>query len=176
MELSARITDTPTAQESVLSFLLDRAGDEFTEAAVRSALGLPKTTTSVALTTLERQGLLAVRRLGRTGAYRADLDNALVRQIKVAGAVLRVQQALAPVRGLADLAVLFGSASRGVDRAVSDLDVFVVARNADTVRDALLADPRIQAVVVTPEEHMAMLADATPFASAVAQGLKVWGS
>jgi hypothetical protein len=176
MELVFRVTPTPTAQESVLSVLLDSAGEEFTELQVRRALDLPKTTASVALVSLLHQQFASVRRLGRTGAFSANFDNALVRQMMIARAIFRAQRALEPILEVTDLAILFGSASRGEDRADSDIDVLVVTRDVEAVRLALAAHPRVQGVVVTPEEHMTMIADKSAFATETARGITLWGN
>jgi predicted nucleotidyltransferase len=164
MELSFRVTDTPVAQESVLTFLLDNAGEEFTELQA-----------SVALVSLLHQQFASVRRLGRTGAFSANFDNPLIRQMKIARATFRAQAALEPILDLTDLAILFGSASRGEDRADSDIDLLVVTRDIEAVRHALAAHPRVQGVVITPEEHMAMIADKSTFAAEAARGIKLWG-
>jgi len=174
MELTFRATDSPTAQEQVFGFLLDEAGEPATEVAVREGLDLPKTTTHVALNTLVEQGLVKEERVGRTGLYLIDPSDPLVKTLKMAQAIRRVQIALRPLVDELDLVILFGSASRGEDQRNSDVDVFVVARDAARVLTELARHQWLQPVVKTPEAHMQLIAEAGTFAKEVARGTTVW--
>ncbi|TLM64779.1 MAG: winged helix DNA-binding protein, partial [Actinobacteria bacterium] len=170
LELTFRLTDAPTAQERVFGHLLAEVEGAATESDLRGALDLPKTTTHVALAALVEQGLVAEERVGRTGLYSVRADDPLVRALKQARAIRRVQEAVAPIEDLVDLVVLFGSASRGEDRPGSDVDVLVVTRDKDTVLDELARHPWLQPVVLSADEHMAIIAEDGTFARATAAG------
>jgi DNA-binding transcriptional ArsR family regulator len=171
-----RVTDIPTAAEAVLWYLLEQGGDELTEAEVREALDLPRSTTHTALASLVHAGIASTRRVGRTVLYRAEAADPLVRQLKIASAIHTAQQALNATTQDVELAVLFGSASRGEDRATSDIDLFVVARDVDKVGSHLAAFPRIQGTVVTPTRHMQMLAEDTSFSRETSRGITILGA
>ena len=174
MGLRCRVGESSTAQESVLGLLLDHAGTEFTESRVRELLGLPKSTTHRALKELADQGLLSTTSVGRTITYRMDSADPLVRHLKIARAISRSRALTAPLADLIETAVLFGSASRGEDAEGSDLDLFVVTGEPDTVRGALARHEGVQAVAMTPSEHMRLIADGGTFAKAIADGITVW--
>lgn len=174
MELTFRTTDTPTAQEQVFGFLLDAAGDAATETAVRDALDLPKTTTHVSLSALVEQGLAVEERVGRTGLYSVDSDDPLVRTLKTARAIRRVQIVIRPLLNDLDLVILFGSAARGEDHRQSDVDVFVVAGNDQLVLTELARHQWLQPVVKTSEGHMQLIAEAGTVAKEVARGITIW--
>ncbi len=173
-ELTFRLADSPTAQEQVLNYLLTQAGEPVTEAAVRGAVELPKTTTHVALSGLVEQGLVMEQRIGRTGLYSVDPGDPLVRALKVARAIRRVQIAVRPVLNEVDLVVLFGSASRGDDGPHSDVDVFVVARDDERVLAELARHQWLQPIAKTPEAHMQLIAEAGTFVAEVARGITIW--
>jgi Nucleotidyltransferase domain len=173
-ELFFRLSDTPTATEAAYGLLLDSAPDAFTEAEVRAALGVPKTTAHVALRNLVRQDLVLEERIGRSGRYSVDPSDPLVRTVKTARAIRRAQLAIDPVRDRVDLAVLFGSASRGEDRRGSDVDVLVVADDVDAVESELARHPWLQPVVMTPAKHMVLIADGGTFAKETAGGITIW--
>lgn len=173
-ELLFRVSEKPTAQETAFGLLLEAAPDAFTEAEVRSALGVPKTTAHVALSALVRQGLVLEERVGRTGRYSVDPSDPLVRTLKTARAIRRVQWAIEPVRSHADLAVLFGSAARGENRKDSDLDLLVVSDDVDVVLSELAQHPWLQPVVMTPAKHMVLIAEDGTFAKETARGITVW--
>jgi predicted nucleotidyltransferase len=173
-ELLFRVSEKPTAQEAAFGLLLDAAPDPFTEAEVRAALGVPKTTAHVALSTLVRDGLIVEERVGRTGRYSANPADPLVKTLKTARAIRRAQWAIEPVRTRVDLVVLFGSASRGEDRADSDTDVLVVTDDVDAVLSELAQHPWLQPVVMTPVKHMVSIAEDGTFAKETARGITIW--
>jgi len=174
--LGFRIGEATTAQELVLNLLMDGAGAEHTESEVREALGLPRSSVQRALKDLADQGLVLSRAVGRTRLYHLDPSDPLVRHLKIARAISRARLVLAPVRELIDLAVLFGSASRGEDTTGSDLDLLVVSSTPDAVLEELARHEWLQPVVLTPSEHMQALAEGGTFARAISDGIKVAGS
>lgn len=173
-ELAFHVAETPTSQDRVFALLLDDAETEFTEAQIRELLDLPKSTVHAALTSLVQNQLVAARNVGRTKLYWADTSDPLIKTLKIARAIRRVRMVISPVREGLDLAILYGSASRGEDRAGSDVDVLVVADDSDTVLDELAQHQWLQPVVLTAEEHMRLIAEGDTFASEVAQGITVW--
>ncbi|MDP2183824.1 MAG: nucleotidyltransferase domain-containing protein [Actinomycetota bacterium] len=172
-ELAFHAAETPTSQERVFGLLLDEAGDELTEAQVREMLDVPKSTVHVALAALVQDQLVASRNVGRTKLYWVDTDDPLIKTLKIAQAIRRVRTAIAPVRDKLDLAILYGSSSRGENRSGSDVDVLVVADDAESVMVELAQHQWLQPVVLTPESHMQLIAEAGTFASEVARGITV---
>jgi hypothetical protein len=172
--LGFHVGESSTSQEQVLQVLLDGAGESFTEAQVRELLGLPKSTTHRALSQLVDAGIASATAVGRTLLYAVDPVDPLVRHLKIARAIVRVRAAIAPVRDLVETAILYGSGSRGDDRAGSDLDLLVVTRDPDAVLSGLSGLGWLQPMAVTPSEHMAMLAEGGTFARAISEGVVVW--
>ncbi len=168
------VGDVPTAQEAAFGYLLDAAPDASTEAEVRAALGIPKTTAHIALSGLVQEGLACVERIGRTGRYSVDPTDPLIKSLKTARAIRRVQWAIEPVRDRIDLAVLFGSAARGEDRRDSDVDLLVVTEDVETVLTTLAENPWLQPVVMTAAKHMVLIADNGTFAKETARGVTIW--
>jgi DNA-binding transcriptional ArsR family regulator len=173
VELWFRVSGPPTAQEAVLDLLIRNADDQFTEPQVRAELALPRSTVSVALATLVREGIVRMDRVGRSGLYSASTKDPLVRQLKIARAVRAVQIALAPVAESIDLAILFGSASRGENHAGSDVDVLIVTSETDRVSDAVAGYLWMQPIVMPSSRHMAMLAENTTLATETAKGIRI---
>ena len=170
-----RLTSTPTVSERVYAHLLDLAGEERTEAEVRAALGLTRSTCSAVLAHAARDGLVDSRRVGRTVLYRVNPLDPAVRQLKIAAAIRRAQVALRSVESSVDSAVLFGSASRGEDGPESDIDLLVVTSSVGEVREELDAHPEIQAIVMTPVEHMRQIAEDATLVREAAGGIRILG-
>lgn len=176
MGVGFRVGESTTSQELVLDLLIDGAGDSFTAADVVQALGLPRSTVSRALRGLVDQGVATVHQVGRTQLYAVDAHDPLVRHLKIARAISRARSALRAVADSVDLAVLFGSASCGEDTIGSDLDLLVVTSDVDRVLAELARIEGLQPVVLTPSQHMQILAEGGTFAAAVAAGIRVMGA
>lgn len=170
-ELAFHVSESPTSQDRVFALILDDAGSEYTEAQVRKLLGLPKSTVHAALTTLVQEQLIGVRNVGRTKLYWVEPSDPLIKMLKIARAIRKARAALEPVRERIDLAILYGSASRGEDRAGSDVDVLVVTDEKDAVLEVLVEHQWLQPVVLTSAEHMQLIAQASTFAGEVARGI-----
>lgn len=97
-----------------------------------------------------------------------------MRTLKTARAIRRAQIVLAPVRAEVDLAVLFGSASRGEDRVDSDVDLLIVTERVEAVLDELSSRVWLQPVVMSSAEHMRLIADEGTFAEEVSRGIVLW--
>lgn len=173
-ELAFRAAEHPTAQERVFELLLDEVGEEVTESHVREMLELPKSTVHTALAGLVQEELITQRSIGRTKLYSVDSDDALIKTLKIAQAIRAVRTAIAPIRDEVDLAVLFGSASRGENRRSSDVDVLVVSDSAEDTIAELAQYQWLQPVVLSSESHMQLIAEGDTFASEVARGVTVW--
>lgn len=172
-ELAFHAAETPTSQERVFSLLLDEAGSELTESRVREMLGLPKSTVHVALAALVQDQLASSRNVGRTKLYWVETDDPLIKTLKIALAIRRARTALTPVQEQVDMAVLYGSASRGENRSGSDVDILVVADEPDVVLVELAQHQWLQPVVMTSESYMQLLAEGGTYSSEVARGITV---
>lgn len=168
-----RVTSTPTAAESALALLLEDPDVRFTNAQVRVALSGQRAATSMALASLVREGLVHVETAGRTGLYHVDSSDPVVRQMKITMAVRRAMRAIEPVRDAVDLAVLFGSASRGEDHVDSDTDVLVVTSSVEEVLGELSRHLWLQPIVWTPERHMAEIAKGAGFLHEIERGIRL---
>lgn len=168
-----RVTTTPTAAEAALELLLGDPDARFTNAQVRDALSGQRTTSSMALGGLVREGLVHRDTAGRTGLYYVDSSDPVVRQMKITMAVRRTMRAIDPVRDKVDLAVLFGSASRGEDRADSDTDVLVVTSSVEDVLGELSRHLWLQPIVWTPERHMSEIARSSAFLHEIERGIRL---
>lgn len=174
MELYVRPTGTPTAIEQVLAALLDDVRRPMSERDVRELVRLPKPTCSAALRTLAREGLVQTRSYGRTLVFGVSASDPLVRHIKIVRTLARLRELTNELSEISDSVVLFGSASVGEDGGDSDIDLFVVSRDPEAVRQAAARFPRVQAVAVTPEQHMKELAEGSTLAAEAARGIRLW--
>lgn len=81
---------------------------------------------------LEKVGLVRATRIGNQKHYQANLDSPIFRElhglvVKTVGLVEPLRAVLAPFEKSIELAFVFGSVAKGVERAGSDLDLLVVS-------------------------------------------------
>ncbi len=77
-------------------------------------------------------GLLTVNRVGKQKHYQANVSAPVFNELrgivlKTSGLVDVVRAALAPILGEIEVAFVFGSVAKGVDKADSDIDLFVLS-------------------------------------------------
>ncbi|HEX9435938.1 MAG TPA: nucleotidyltransferase domain-containing protein [Candidatus Limnocylindria bacterium] len=117
-------------EAQLLALLTSTPGQEFhTRELVRRVGRLPRSV-HLALEKLERQGLIASRRLGPLRLWRMEPSHPLYRSLRemyarTIGVGARLRQVIETKPG-AEIAFIFGSYARGDDDPTSDIDVFVL--------------------------------------------------
>lgn len=133
---------------AVLEALLGVEGDLSVRDVARIA-GIPPSTASVALRSLEWAGVVTRREIGSTLAYRIDprhfAIDGLLRIVSAARAIeADLSARVTDMLGERPLAiVLFGSVARGEDELGSDVDLLLVAKHEDQKRRW---DPRVHGI------------------------------
>ena len=84
------------------------------------------------LVRLEKVGLVRVTRIGNQKHYQANPDSPIFPElhglvVKTVGLVDPLRAALAPLAKRIELAFVFGSVAKGIDKAGSDLDLLIVS-------------------------------------------------
>jgi len=73
--------------------------------------------------------------------------------------------------------VLFGSASRGEDRASSDIDLFILSKDPENIRELLTsykAARKIQPIVLAPAEWSEFRKREKAFFEEIEKGIVLW--
>ncbi|OGF51725.1 MAG: hypothetical protein A2044_01455 [Candidatus Firestonebacteria bacterium GWA2_43_8] len=105
-------------------------------------VGISHTQVQNALSELEEEGLVLYKRAGRSGLHRLNLNNEFVVNIlqdlfrkekDFAGELLR--KYLKPVFGWSLSVILFGSVRRKEERGNSDIDVFILTKDAGAKKE-----------------------------------------
>ena len=124
-------------------------------------------------------GLVEMTRRGKTNLYRANLKNPIARQFKVLFNVLTLNELIEKIKEDSDRAVLFGSCAEGTEVAESDIDLFVLTSNIETIqREVRLyerkIDRRIAPIIVNPNELAKMKNKDKPLYERVSKGITLW--
>ncbi len=139
----------------VLSFLVENPGQEFLGNQIQKATLISRAGVYIVLRQLIKQRLVRKIKKGKFLMYSVSYDEPLLKQFKV----MRNIQLLSPIinrlKPLSKKIVLYGSASWGGDDAKSDIDLFILAKEPDTVKSiitGLKTKRKIQAVIKSPSE------------------------
>lgn len=168
-----------TTQQKVLGLLFGQPERSFyTKELIRLA-GSGSGAVQRELRCLASSGLIRMTRVGRQVHYQANPDSPVYRELveimrKTVALTEPIRQALEPLAGRINLAMVFGSVARGTDTADSDIDLLVVSDNlmwqelyvALQPIEARL-DREISPALYTVQEFNANRASGNPFLSRV---------
>lgn len=163
-----------TNYQKALRFLAAHPGQEFMEREIQDAAGMSKAGANNALRSLVADLLVDVEKKGRLSLYHVDLNNPLIRQIKVLINLLEINELVASIKEMSDRIIIFGSAAAGTDFEESDIDLFVVSNKPEAVRESLkrnLIERRVHLVVRKPLDYVASKKKDKIFYDEVSRGI-----
>jgi len=146
-----------TSQQKILAFLGENAGKEFQEKEISKETDVKKSAVNLALHPLVKFSLINRRKIGRSSLYSADVNNNLIREIKIILSILDLNPLVEKLKSESIKIVLFGSLATGMNKSNSDIDLFILTNNPKNVRkiinESALAE-RIQLIAKTPVEML----------------------
>lgn len=172
-------------RRKVLGLLLLRPDESFHVREIARLTGVPAGSLHRELKSLADAGLLVREPVGNQVRYRANRLHQVYAELaeifaKTAGLADVLRDALLPLSGRIELAFVFGSLAQGKQRAVSDVDVFVVgdAAFAEVVKALAATQPRlgreVNPVVMTRRDVRAKLKAGDRFVARVAREPKIF--
>lgn len=135
--------------------------------------GVSRGSTNQILRDFLENGLVSRERRGKMWLY-SLADGPLVRSFRVFENLINMAPLVSALEGSATRVILYGSAASGTDTAESDLDLFVIADDPDSISAAIRrfqGDRPITPVIQTPEEYAASLTSDAGFMTEVKRGL-----
>ena len=144
---------------------------------VAQETGLSKAGANFALRDLYRAGLLTQEPRGRLHFYSLAADNSLVRQLKVLSNMIGLGPVVEDLKRHAVKIVLYGSAATGEDTEESDTDLLILTRNKKEIEKRIgkhVLKKRIQPVIHTPQEWVALGSENRVFVEQVERGIVLW--
>lgn len=166
-----------TNYNKILAYLADHPSGEYTEREIKEATGVSRAGVNFALKELAEDGLIIAQKRGRMSFYSANLDNPLIRQIKVLINLMKIEPLILALKETSDKIILFGSSAAGTNIEESDIDLFVLTNDP---REALakvqgfeLAE-KIQLVAKKPIDYITLKKKDPLFYEEVSHGLTLW--
>lgn len=171
-----RIFET-TNSLKVLSFLARNPGQEFLNSEIQAAVSISRAGAYLALQDLLGERLVIKTEKGRFHLYSVNYENPIVRQFKVLMNVTLLEPLILKIQPLSVRIVLFGSASRGEDTASSDIDLFILSRDPENIRELLAsfrAERKLQPIILVPTEWADLREKEKVFFEEIEKGIVLW--
>jgi predicted nucleotidyltransferase len=172
-------------QQRVLGLLYGNPERSFFATEIFKYAGAGRGTVQRELARLGSSGLATVTRIGNQKHYRANPDTPIFSELrsvilKTSGLAEPLRDALAPLAGRIDLALIYGSVARGEAHGGSDVDLLVVASEvtleqlfARLERAERIVGRKINPTLLTPDEFRRRRRDGNPFLKKVLAGAMI---
>lgn len=161
----------------ILSFMVGHSGKEFLGSEIQKAAAISRAGAYIGLRELIKQRIVLKTKKGKFLMYSVIYDDPLVKQFKVMKNIQILTPLLARLKSLSKKIILYGSASRGEDDPASDIDLFILAKDADAAKEVMSGTKirrKIQAVVKTPSELADFKDKEKVFLEEVNRGITLW--
>lgn len=161
----------------VLSFLADNPGKELLGSGIQKATCLSRAGVYIALRELIKQKLVFKTRRGKFLLYSVAHDDPVVRQFKILNNILSLTSLISRLKPLSKKIILYGSTSRGEDDQKSDIDLFILAKDPQAVKELLSSikmKRKIQVVIKSPSELADLKEKDVTFYNEVDRGITLW--
>lgn len=167
----------PSNSLKVLSFLADNPGREYLSSEILGPISMSRAGIYLALQELVARGLADKKERGRFHLYSVEHAHPLVKQFKVLKNTALLEPLLSRLSPSAIKIILFGSAGRGEDSSSSDIDIFVLTRDPEIIRELITSFScrrTIQPVIVVPAQWAAFREKNTVFWGEIDRGIVLW--
>jgi len=161
----------------VLAYMLGNPGKEVLPNDILKATALSRVGIYLAMRQLVGQNLVTKQQHGKFVTYTVAHANPVVKQFKILNNIQLLMPVLEKLHLCAKKVVLFGSTSRGEDYPDSDIDLFVLSPDPESVGGELSkakVKRRIQAVVKTPSGYAEFTEKNRTFQKEIERGIVLW--
>jgi predicted nucleotidyltransferase len=161
----------------VLSFLARYPAQEFLSSEIQMGVSVSRAGAYLALQNLLREKLVNKKEKGRFHLYSLNHVNPIVRQFKVLMNVILLEPLILKLRPFMVRMILFGSASRGEDTVSSDIDLFIISKDPETIKEHLTsykAERKLQPIVLVPAEWPEFREREKAFFEEIEKGIVIW--
>jgi predicted nucleotidyltransferase len=107
--------------------------------------------------------------------YSRNDSNPVLRQFKIFLTISALKPLLDSLTTLSRRIILFGSCAEGRNGEKSDIDIFIISREKDSIRRMLDAYPKIQAIILDQEEFAALQEKDKPLYERIQRGIELYG-
>ncbi|MBM3308635.1 MAG: winged helix-turn-helix transcriptional regulator [Candidatus Altiarchaeales archaeon] len=151
------------------------------EREISKEAGVSVGSTNQHLREFAKQGIVHVEQKGRMNFYCINLDNPVVRQLKITFNTLELEPLVERIKDHSTRITLFGSCAEGTDTEDSDVDLLILAKEKEKVRaEVSKFSPKIErkvsAIIVNTDEFMKLKKEDKPLYERISRGIDLWNS
>jgi len=168
---------TVTSHQKVLSFLSNHPSRSYMEKEIVKATKVSKSAVNEALKELARDKLILQEKKGRMSFYSVDLNDPVIRRLKSTENVSLLKPLIEQLKKNSQKIILFGSFAEGTNVEDSDIDLFVLSDQPDSVQKVIQNSPlaeKIQPVIKKPSEFIGLDKKKPLFYQEIERGVILW--
>jgi len=163
----------------VLSYLTKNPRKNNMATHVAKALSLSSGSVHAILKGLESSGLATSKRVGNAVLYEVDNNNPLIKSFRIFDNLLELKGLIDELKKYTRKIILFGSCSRGEDNAESDIDLFIMADEAEKdkafkILSGHAGNRDIDHIIVDTLEFIEMEKSDAVFFNEIMKGIELW--
>jgi predicted nucleotidyltransferase len=150
------------------------------EREISKEAGVSVGSTNQHLREFAKQGMVRKEQKGRMNFYTLNLDNPVVRQLRITFNTLELEPLIEKIRDYSTRVILFGSCAEGTDTEDSDVDILILAEEKEKVRMQVgrfgsKIERKISAIIVNPDDFMKLKKADKPLYERIERGILLWG-
>ncbi len=168
---------TVTSHQKVLSFLSNHPSRSYMEKEVVKATKVSKSAVNEALKELAGDKLILQEKRGRMSFYSVDLNDPVIRRLKSTENVSLLKPLVEQLKKISQKIILFGSFADGTNVEDSDIDLFVLSSQPESVQRIIQKFPlveKIQPVIKKPSEFIGLDKKKPLFYQEIERGIILW--
>ena len=168
---------TPTLLK-VLYMFHEKPREELHEREVVRRTGISEGSANKILRKLSEVEVLERNKKGRMVFYKLNMKSAVARQFKILFNVYSLNKLVNEIKQDSKKVILFGSCSEGTDTEESDIDLFILTKEKNTVGSKINSyqgtDRRIALIIVNSNEFVQLRKNDKPLYDRVLKGIVLW--
>jgi len=161
----------------LLSFLAQNPGGDFYQREIAKEAGISVGAANKYLNDLEKNDFIYSKKRGRIFFYSLNQDSPVVRQFKVFLTVLSLSPLIEQIKNHSEKAILYGSCSEGTDTKESDIDLFILARDKEEVKEAIRkykSNRKVSPIIMNANEFTSLAKNDKPLYDRIIRGIELW--
>lgn len=163
--------------QKILAFLMQHLDENFYDLEISKRAGISRAGSNFALRDLARAGLVQRSKKGRMVFYKVLPDNIIIKYLKIVHNIAFINSLVQQLKSCSLRIILFGSSASGENSDAGDMDLFILTREKEKVKNIIFNDKqreKIQYVSMTPNEYVKLKISNPVFYNEVEKGIELW--
>ncbi len=162
----------------ILRFLSENHLNNFYEREISRKSGVSIGATNQLLRIFTEASLAKREKRGKMYFYKINLENPIVKQLRILFTVLDIYPLLEEIKPLSERIILFGSCAEGLNMKESDIDIFILTSNKKRVSEKIFHETykgkRISPVIVEIHKLSEFKKQNKAFYEKIEHGIVLW--